>query len=327
MKYRAFAKDGTKASEVGLGCWQLGGDWSHVDDDTALAILKASFDAGVTFFDTADVYGDGRSERIVGGFLKSVGTDAVFVATKVGRGEVYPDAYTEAAIRSRIEDSLQRLQVDALDLVQTHCVPPDVMRSGEIYEWLGTLVDEGKIRRFGASVESVAEAEMLLETCPGIYSLQIIFNLFRQKPIESIFEKAKAKQVGIIARVPLASGLLSGKFGAKTVFGQDDHRNYNRDGAHFNVGETFAGVPFDKGVELAQRLGAMLPEGMSLAEMALRWILDFDAVTTVIPGATRIEQARGNAGVSDLPILSESLHAELKALYGSEIEALVRGVY
>jgi aryl-alcohol dehydrogenase-like predicted oxidoreductase len=327
MQYRAFTNDGVEVSEVGLGCWQLGGDWSHVDDETALAILKASFDAGVTFFDTADVYGGGRSERIVGSFLKSIASSSVFVATKVGRGDVYPDAYTETAIRSRIEDSLRRLDVEALDLVQTHCVPCDVMRSGEIYEWLGRMVDEGKIRRFGASVESVAEAEMLLDNCPGLYSLQVIFNLFRQKPIEAIFEKAKDKRVGIIARVPLASGVLSGKFGAKTIFGENDHRNYNRDGEKFNVGETFAGVPFEKGVELCERLGAMLPEGMSLAEMALRWILDFDAVTTVIPGATRIEQARSNAGVSELPVLGEALHAELKALYESEIEAFVRGVY
>ena len=327
MNYRAFAKNGSSVSEIGLGCWQLGGNWGHVDDETALSILSTSYDAGVTFFDTADVYGEGRSERIIGRFLKSIDGDAPFVATKVGRGDVYPDAYTKTAIRSRIEDSLKRLDVEALDLVQTHCVPPEVMRSGEVYEWLGQLVAEGKIRQFGASVESVAEADMLLENCPGLYSLQIIFNLFRQKPIDSIFAKAKRKQVGIIARVPLASGVLSGKFGAKTVFGENDHRNFNRDGKKFNVGETFAGVPFEKGVELADRLGSMAPEGMSLAQMALRWILDFDAVTTVIPGATRVDQAEGNARVSDLPVLGESLHADLKALYGSEIEALVRGIY
>ncbi|MBT5169507.1 MAG: aldo/keto reductase, partial [Opitutales bacterium] len=314
-------------SEVGLGCWQLGGDWGHVDDETALAILRASYDSGVTFFDTADVYGGGRSERIVGQFLKLIGGDAPFVATKVGRGEVYPDGYTEEAIRSRIEDSLNRLNVEVLDLVQTHCVPLEVMRSGEIYEWLGRLVEAGKILQFGASVESVAEADMLLENCSGLYSLQIIFNIFRQKPIDALFDKAQRKQIGIIARVPLASGVLSGKFEAKTIFGENDHRNYNKDGEMFNVGETFAGVPFEKAVELADRLGSMTPARTGLAKMALRWILDFDAVTTVIPGATRIEQARGNAGVSDLPSLNDSLHGDLKALYDSEIEALIRGIY
>ncbi|MBT3481092.1 MAG: aldo/keto reductase [Opitutales bacterium] len=327
MKYRAFAKDGASVSEVGLGCWQLGGDWGHVDDETALAILRASYDSGVTFFDTADVYGGGRSERIVGQFLKLIGGDAPFVATKVGRGEVYPDGYTEEAIRSRIEDSLNRLNVEVLDLVQTHCVPLEVMRSGEIYEWLGRLVEAGKILQFGASVESVAEADMLLENCSGLYSLQIIFNIFRQKPIDALFDKAQRKQIGIIARVPLASGVLSGKFEAKTIFGENDHRNYNKDGEMFNVGETFAGVPFEKAVELADRLGSMTPARTGLAKMALRWILDFDAVTTVIPGATRIEQARGNAGVSDLPSLNDSLHGDLKALYDSEIEALIRGIY
>ncbi|MBT5813430.1 MAG: aldo/keto reductase [Opitutales bacterium] len=327
MKYRAFAKDGASVSEVGLGCWQLGGDWGHVDDETALAILRASYDSGVTFFDTADVYGGGRSERIVGQFLKLIRGDAPFVATKVGRGEVYPDGYTEEAIRSRIEDSLNRLNVEVLDLVQTHCVPLEVMRSGEIYEWLGRLVEAGKILQFGASVESVAEADMLLENCSGLYSLQIIFNIFRQKPIDALFDKAQRKQIGIIARVPLASGVLSGKFEAKTIFGENDHRNYNKDGEMFNVGETFAGVPFEKAVELADRLGSMTPARTGLAKMALRWILDFDAVTTVIPGATRIEQARGNAGVSDLPSLNDSLHGDLKALYDSEIEALIRGIY
>ncbi|MBT6380193.1 MAG: aldo/keto reductase, partial [Opitutales bacterium] len=189
------------------------------------------------------------------------------------------------------------------------------------------LVEAGKILQFGASVESVAEADMLLENCSGLYSLQIIFNIFRQKPIDALFDKAQRKQIGIIARVPLASGVLSGKFEAKTIFGENDHRNYNKDGEMFNVGETFAGVPFEKAVELADRLGSMTPARTGLAKMALRWILDFDAVTTVIPGATRIEQARGNAGVSDLPSLNDSLHGDLKALYDSEIEALIRGIY
>ncbi len=327
MNHRSFGKDGVAISEVGLGCWQLGGNWGHVDDETATGILKASFDAGVTFFDTADVYGDGRSETIIGNFLPEVGRDNVFIASKVGRGEMYPNSYTEAGIRANVEKSLQRLKIDSLDLIQTHCSPPEIMKSGEIYEWLGKLVEEGKLKRFGASVETDDEANMLLDSFPKLYSLQIIFNIFRQKPIDTVFEKAKQLNVGIIARVPLASGVLSGKFGADTVFGASDHRNFNKDGEHFNVGETFAGVPFEKAIELAAKLESMKSEGVSLSEMALRWILDFDAVSVVIPGASKVDQAIGNARASEVPPLSKELHAKLKALYENEIAAQVRGAY
>lgn len=327
MNYRSFGKDGVQISEVGLGCWQIGGNWGHVEDDVARSILKTALDSGMSFFDTADVYGSGRSEEIIGRFLKELGSDKPFVATKVGRGEMYPDKFSKDRLKLGIEGSLKRLGVEALDLVQTHCVPEEVMRSGEIYEWLEDLVREGKIKRVGASVETVSEANMLLENLDSLYSLQIIFNIFRQKPIEEVFEKAKSQNVGIIARVPLASGVLSGRFNGETRFGAEDHRNFNKDGAAFNVGETFAGVPFEKGIEFASTIGDIKPASLSMTEMALRWILDFDAVSVVIPGASRVEQVKTNAGVSKLPRLSEEVHGRLGTLYREEIADCVRGVY
>ena len=240
---------------------------------------------------------------------------------------LYPDKYTRDAIRLHVEDCLKRLQVEALDLAQTHCVPTHVMESGEIFGWLRELVDEGKIRRFGASVESMDEALMLIDRVEDLYSLQIIFNLFRQKPVDTLFDTAKAKKVGIIARVPLASGVLTGKFSAGYAFGEEDHRHFNKDGEAFNVGETFAGVPFEKGIELAGQIETLKPAGMSMAQMALRWIIDHDAVSVVIPGASKVSQARNNAAVSELPELGEALHAALKDLYQNNIHEHVRGVY
>ncbi len=329
MQFNPFGKDQTQISRVGLGCWQLGSDWGELDVAEAKAILKASIDSGVTFFDTADVYGAGRSEQIIGDFLHDAGLqDEIFVATKLGRlGNLYPDNYTAASIRSKVEDSLVRLKTEALDLVQLHCIPTDVMRGDEVWSILDSLVAEGKIKRFGASVESMEEAVLCIEKAPALSSLQIIFNIFRQKPIRKLFDLAKEKQVGIIARVPLASGLLSGKFSVDTSFGESDHRNYNKDGAAFNVGETFAGLPFEKGVALADQLKPLVPQGMNLAQMALRWILDYDAVSVVIPGATRIEQAQGNAAIADLPALSEELHQTLREFYKTEVRDHIRGPY
>jgi len=327
MEYRNFGKDHIRISEVGLGCWQIGGNWSRVDESDALAILRTAVEHGITFLDTANVYGAGRSEQIIGRFLKEACSAEIFVATKVGRGEMYPENYTERGIREDVEASLSRLGVDALDLVQTHCVPSGIMRSGEIFEWLETMVGEGKIKRIGASVETDDEANLLLENLDTLYSLQMIFNVFRQKPIETVFDKAKAKKVGIIARVPLASGVLSGKFNKDTAFEETDHRNFNRDGAAFNVGETFAGVPFEKGVEFAQAIEKIKPDTLSLSEMALRWILDHEAVSVVIPGASRTEQAADNARVSQLPRLSDEVHEKLKALYQEKIARSIRGAY
>ncbi|HEY8899743.1 MAG TPA: aldo/keto reductase [Chthoniobacterales bacterium] len=324
MKKRPFA--GTEVSEIGLGCWQLGADWGNVDDASAVAILNAAADAGVTFLDTADVYGAGRSETFIGEFLKAR-HESFFVATKLGRtGDLFPDKYTEAGVRAATENSLRRLGVEALDLTQLHCVPPAVLAHGEIFDWLRTLQREGKIRNFGASVESMDEARVCLAQ-PGLASLQIIFNLFRQKPIAALFAEAEARNVALIVRLPLASGLLSGKMTKATTFPADDHRNYNRDGAAFNVGETFAGLPFDKGIELTDALRAFLPADLTFADFAQRWILDHPAVTTVITGASRPDQATRNARVSDLPPLAPELHARLRDFYATEVAAHIRGPY
>lgn len=327
MNARTFGKTGIRVSEMGLGCWQLGGaDWGNLEDKTALDILSAAVEAGVDFFDTADVYGNGRSETLIGRFLKER-QPKVFVATKLGRSaSLYPDKYTEAGVRSATEASLKRLGVSALDLTQLHCIPIAETRRGDVFEWLRRLQSEGKIRHFGASVESMEEALLCLEQ-PGLASLQIIFNLFRQKPIATLFPRAKEKGVAIIVRLPLASGLLSGKLTRQSNFPQNDHRNYNRDGQFFNVGETFAGLPFEKGVELADALKPLVPNSLTMAQMAQRWILDYDAVTVVIPGASRPDQAGANAAVSNLPPLGPKLHETLQSFYEREVAAHIRGPY
>lgn len=328
MKTRAFATTGWDVSEVGQGCWQLGGsDWGAVSDEDALAILHTSVEAGVNFLDTADVYGGGRSETLIGRFLRET-TENVFVATKLGRSgdPGGTQNYTVATMRQHTEDSLQRLGVDALDLTQLHCIPTEVLRRGEVFETLRTLQKEGKIRHFGASVESMEEALLCLRQ-EGLVSLQIIFNIFRQKPIHTLFEAANRQEVALIVRLPLASGLLTGKFDRSTHFSPHDHRSYNRDGQAFNVGETFAGLPFERGLELVAHLETLVPPGMSMTQMALRWCLDHDAVTTIIPGAKNVHYARENALVSDLPPLPRHLHEELATFYDAEVADSIRGPY
>lgn len=327
MKRRLFNRTGIEVSEIGLGCWQLGGsDWGALNDESAFAILDAALEGGVNFFDTADVYGDGRSESLIGRFLRERKRQ-VFVATKLGRtSALYPNDYTEANVRAATEASLRRLGLEALDLTQLHCVPPEVLRQGDVFDFLRALKDEGKIQEFGASVESMEEAEVCLEQ-EGLCSLQIIFNIFRQKPIHALFAAAKEKKVAIIVRLPLASGLLSGRIGRETRFSPQDHRQYNRDGAAFNVGETFAGLPFEKGVELTEELRELVPEGFTMAQMAQRWILDFEAVSTVITGASRAEQVRENASVSDLPPLPSALHDQLAKWYEKNVAEHIRGPY
>ena len=326
MKQRNF--DNRPVSEVGLGTWQIGGSWGEISEDESLEILQSAVEKGVSFFDTADVYGDGKSESLIGRFLKEKQPQNVFVATKLGRGGSpgWPENFTLEAMRKHTENSLQRLGVESLDLTQLHCVPTDVLRQGEIFENLRTLKREGKIQRFGASVESMEEARLCLQQ-DGLASLQIIFNIFRQKPIDTLFDEAQSKGVALIARVPLASGLLSGKFKRDTHFDKDDHRNFNRDGEAFNVGETFAGLPFEKGVELSDKLKMMVPSGMTMAQMALRWIIDYDAVTTVIPGASSHAQVESNVSVSNLPPLGEKLHKQLRDFYQSEVTDHIRGPY
>jgi aryl-alcohol dehydrogenase-like predicted oxidoreductase len=327
MKKRIFDKTGIEVSEVGLGCWQLGGaDWGDISDEKALGILAAAVEAGVTFFDTADVYGNGRSESLIGRYLKQA-PEPIFVATKLGRTpDLYPDKYSEGTVRKAIEASLRRLDVEALDLTQLHCVPTEVLRRGEIFECLRKCQQEGKIKSFGASVESMDEALLCLEQ-PDLASLQIIFNIFRQKSIVALFPQAREKEVAIIVRLPLASGLLSGKIKKDTKFAPTDHRSYNRDGAQFNVGETFAGLPFEKGVELAEDLHAFVPESLTMAQFAQRWILDHEEVSVIIPGASSAEQARANASISDLPPLSQPLHERLANYYQSKVHHFIRGPY
>lgn len=327
MKLRTFGSTGRDVSEVGLGTWQLGSEWGQVDDATAQEVLAAAVDNGVTFFDTADVYGTGVSEERIGRFLKTTDQE-IFVATKLGRFPEpgWPDNFSLESFRQHTEASLTRLGVEALDLTQTHCLPPERMQQGDMFEWLRTLKQEGKIKAFGASVESMEEAVACLQQ-EGLTSLQIIFNVFRQKPIATLFEKAQEKGVALIIRLPVASGLLTGKFSAEATFPEDDHRNFNRDGACFNVGETFAGLPLAKGVELVRGLQPFVPEGFTLSQFAMRWILDFPAVNVVIPGAKSGKQVTENCSASDLAPLGDERHAKIAAFYEDQVAAHIRGLY
>jgi aryl-alcohol dehydrogenase-like predicted oxidoreductase len=325
MKTRKLGR-GPEITECGLGCWQLGGGWGNPwDHGVAQEILQAAYDSGIRFYDTADGYGDGESERDLGVFRKT--HPDIFIATKLGRsGGIYPDGYTREALRAAALSSLERLGMERLDLTQLHCVPLQVLQEGKVFDWLRELQQAGLIERFGASVESVEEGLVCLEQ-DGMASLQVIFNIFRQKPANELLPKALEKGVGIIVRLPLASGLLSGHYSNSTVFKPDDHRNFNRDGQYFNVGETFAGLPFEKGVELADHLKGWAPEGMSMAQMAQRWILDHESVSVVIPGASSPAQARANATISKLPALSPELHRKLAEFYRSQVHEHIRGSY
>ena len=328
MKYRDLDYKDFTVSEVGLGCWQLGGDWGKdISEDKAFEIMNKAVENGVTFFDTADVYGAGKSEELIGKFLKSTEAN-LKVATKFGRdASVYPDNYSEKALRLSVENSLKRLGLDSIDLLQLHCIPSDVLYNGEIFNWLRQLKQEGLIKAFGASVETIEEGLFCLEQ-EGITSLQIIFNVLRQKALDELLPKAKEKHIGIIVRLPLASGLLTGKFTKETTFADSDHRNFNRNGEAFNVGETFAGLPFEKGVELSKTLEEKyLPQGLSMAQFSQRWILDHDAVTCIIPGASTPKQIDSNCSVSELNTLSSNLHSQLNAFYTNNIHQYIRGVY
>lgn len=328
MKYRDLDYKDFTVSEVGLGCWQLGGDWGKdISQDKAFAIMNKAVENGVTFFDTADVYGAGKSEELIGKFLKSTEAN-LKVATKFGRdASVFPDNYSEKALRLSVENSLKRLGLDSIDLLQLHCIPSNVLYNGEIFNWLRQLKQEGLIKAFGASVETIEEGLFCIEQ-EGITSLQIIFNVLRQKALDELLPKAKEKHIGIIVRLPLASGLLTGKFTKETTFADSDHRNFNRNGEAFNVGETFAGLPFEKGVELSTILKEKyLPQGLSMAQFSQRWILDHDAVTCIIPGASSPKQIGSNCSVSELNTLNLNLHSQLNAFYTNNIHQYIRGVY
>ena len=326
MELRQFDAE-TAVSEIGLGTWQLGGDWGAVDDQTAAEIMETAVTGGINFFDTADVYGGGLSEQRIAKFLKQQNED-IFVATKLGRrGDPgWPDNFIYETMRQHTEDSLRRLEVDALDLTQLHCIPTDELQRGNVFDNLRRLQQEGKIKRFGVSVESMEEALICLEQ-EGLASLQIIFNVFRQKPIHTLFDQAQAQGVAIIVRLPLASGLLASKFNKDTTFADNDHRNYNRDGAAFNVGETFAGLPFELGVDLANELQSFVPVGLTMAQFTQRWILDHPAVTTVITGTTKVNQVHSNLSVSDLPPLPAETHQQLADFYQANVHDHIRGPY
>lgn len=327
MQRRQLGPDGLTVPEIGLGCWQLGGGWGNDwNDDIAQQTLQAAFDAGVRFIDTADVYGDGASERSIGRFLAGRQDTDIVVATKLGRAGIYPDGYTRASLREATQRSLERLRVDALDLTQLHCVPPAVLRQGHVFDWLRELQQEGLVKRWGASVESVEEGLICLEQ-GGLASLQVIFNIFRQKPAEELFPRAADKKVGIIVRLPLASGLLGGKITRATTFRDDDHRNFNRDGAMFNVGETFAGLELERGIAATEQVAALVPAGMTMAQMALRWILDHPQVSVVIPGASRPDQVRANVDAARVAPLPAELHEKLAAVYRAHVRDFIRGPY
>jgi aryl-alcohol dehydrogenase-like predicted oxidoreductase len=327
MQYRSFK--GIKISEVGLGTWQLGNaDWGQIKGNEALAILQAFSAAGGNFIDTSDVYGLGVSERTIGNFLKSAERE-IFVATKLGRrhdGQYgWPQNFTYDVMKEHVESSLRNLDIDQLFLEQLHCLPTEQMRSGTVFDNLRKLQDAKLIKFWGASVETSEEALICLEQ-EGIASLQIIFNLFRQHVADEVFAKAKEKGVALIIRVPLASGLLANKFNKETKFAPTDHRNFNANGHAFNVGETFSGIEFSQGLTLSGEISSLLPDDR-LSQWAIRWILDHPQVTTIIPGATKVEQVEKNMSASDLPPLSRSTHLQLRSLYDEKIKPLIRGHY
>ena len=326
MDTRNVARIGRDLSVIGLGTWQLGADWGDVSEADARAVLDASVQAGVTVFDTADVYGDGRSEQIVGGYLADNPDLDIFVATKMGRREDQdPANFTLAKFREWTDRSRANLRVDTLDLVQLHCPPTPVFSTDSVYDALDTLVSEGAIARYGVSVETVDEALAAIEH-PGLASVQIIVNAFRLKPLERVLPEASAAGVAVITRVPLASGLLSGKYTADTRFAANDHRTFNRHGESFDVGETFSGVDFEQGVKAAQEFAA-LAAGVDLAPpvAALAWLAQLDGVTTVIPGARNVEQARANASAGSVPKLPESFGAAVTDIYDRYFREAVHG--
>ncbi|HEV2347567.1 MAG TPA: aldo/keto reductase [Actinocrinis sp.] len=323
MEQRVLGRTGRSVGVIGLGAWQLGADWGQVSEDDAYATLAAAVGAEVTFIDTADVYGDGRSERIIGRLLRERPGSGLTVATKMGRRVAQdPAFYNLDNFRAWTDRSRGNLGVETLDLVQLHCPPDAVYSSDAVFDALDTLVAEKRIATYGVSVETCDQALAAIAR-PGVATVQIILNAFRLKPIERVLPEAETAGVGIIARVPLASGLLSGKYDAATTFGPDDHRTYNRHGEAFDVGETFSGVDFETGLEAVRRLRPLVPEGASTAQFALRWILDQPGVSVVIPGARNSEQARANAAAADLPALAKETHAAVRDIYDELIRPQV----
>ena len=323
MQYRELGRTGLKVSALSFGSWAIGGTWGHVDDRESLAALSRAVELGVNFFDTADVYGGGRSERLLAR-LRQQHPGKIYIATKVGRG-IYPhvsQGYNRANLTFFVENSLKNLSTETIDLLQLHCPPTEVFWRPEVFGVLDDLVKAGKIRFYGVSVEKLEEAFKAIEY-PNLQSVQIIFNMFRQRPAEQFFDQAKSHKVGVLARVPLASGMLTGKMSPESRFAPDDHRSFNRQGEAFDRGETFSGVDYDAGLHAVEELKAICPAGMSMAQFALRWILMFDAVTCAIPGAKRPAQVDENFSAADLPPLADETMDTVGAIYDKHVRPLV----
>ena len=322
MQSRRLGKTGWDVSEIGFGAWAIGGEWGETDEEESMAALHAAVDAGVTFFDTADVYGDGRSERLLGRLLRER-DERLVVATKFGRRvEQDPALFTYENLRGWLERSREYLGVEAVDLVQLHSPPWETYYLPEVHEACSRLVQEGLVRAYGVSVEKVEEGLKAIDY-DGVSTIQLIFNLLRQRPAELFFEQARRRDVGVIVRVPLASGLLTGKFDRNSTFAAEDHRAYNRQGEQFDRGETFSGVDYEVGLEVVEELRPLVPPGATLAQLALRWILTFDAVSTVIPGAKTPEQVRANAAAADLPAPSPETMERIAEIYRRRVAPLV----
>jgi len=323
MKYRIFGKTNWKVSEVGLGTWALGGGWGRVSKSDAIGVLEKAIEGDINFFDTADVYGDGKSEQLIGQVLKST-DQKIYVATKFGRrlDPHVSSGYTKDNLERFLDRSLGNLGVDTIDLIQLHCPPIDLYYKPEVFEALDSFVEQGKIQHYGVSVEKVEEGLKAIEY-PGVVSVQIIFNIFRQRPLELFFEQCKKKNIAVIARVPLASGLLTGKMSLVTKFPEDDHRNYNRQGKFFDVGETFSGVNFEIGLKAVEELKRIKPEDISCVQMALKWILMHSEVSCVIPGAKNTKQLEENISASELTDLDPDVLKNIKIIYENFIKSKV----
>ena len=328
MQYRQLGRTGWKVSDISFGAWAIGGAWGSVSDKESLAALRQAVDCGVNFIDTADVYGDGRSERLIAQLiaeLKQSEKSKIIVATKAGRrlSRQTVEGYNRQNLTMWVEDSLRNLATDSLDLLQLHCPPGALYDGPEVFGILDDLVRAGKIRYYGVSVEKIEEALKAVEF-PNLQTVQIIFNMFRQRPAELFFREAKSRWIGILARVPLASGLLTGKLRSDSTFAADDHRNFNRHGEAFDIGETFSGVDYNVGLEAVEEMRALLPAGVSMSQFALRWILMFDAITCAIPGGKRPEQVADNCQASDLPPLSNEVMRGVRRIYDEKIRPLVQ---
>ena len=321
MKYRKFSDLGWNVSEVGLGCWQIGWCWGDVTEQDARDLLKKSLDEGINFFDTSDTYGDGRSEKFLSEIIKST-SEKIYVTTKLGRrirGTNYPKGYKQEPMEEFIDRSLMNLGIECIDLLQLHCPPSEIISKKETFEMMDKKKKKGKVANYGVSVHKISDAMEAIKN-PNVKSIQLVFNIFRQKPTEIFFNEAKKKNIAVIVRGPLASGLLTGEINRDTKFAENDHRNYNIKGEAFDIGDTFSGVNFEKGIEAVEQLKKIVPDNFSLSTLALKWILSHDAVSVVIPGAVNKSQVKINAGTSDLDDISDII-PKINSIYDELIKA------